>query len=97
MVRHGGQVQLEYSVIPRAFNLAKFGKRGVSRAAVEEMQQLFKKPSTEVREENQGGVKFFGHMRVNATMERLPVMVNKYHTAGCLPCPNGRTKNPQTH
>jgi len=33
---------------------------------------------------------------VNPTMERHPSMVYKNHTAGCLPCHNGTTKNMET-
>jgi hypothetical protein len=79
-----------------ALNMAKMAKGGFSRAAVEETQQLIKKPRAEVREEKKRGVEFPGHKKVKATMERHPAMVYQNHTAGCLPCQNGTAKNPQT-
>jgi len=44
MERPGGRVQLEQSDVRHALNMANLAKRGFSRAAVEEMQQLIKKP-----------------------------------------------------
>jgi hypothetical protein len=52
MVRQGGQVQLEQSDMPLAFNMAKMAKGEFLRATVEETQQLIKKPQAEVREGN---------------------------------------------
>jgi len=77
--------------------MATMAKGGISRAAIEETQQLTKKPRAEVREEKKRGVEFPGHQKVKAAMVRLPAMVYKNHTAGCLPCQNGTAKNPVTH
>jgi hypothetical protein len=79
-----------------ALNMANTAKGGFSHARVEETQQLIKKPSAEVREEQKRGVEFPGHKKVKAIMERHPAMVYKNHTAGSLPCQNGTAKNPQT-
>jgi len=96
MARQGGRVQLEQSDMCLALNMAKMAKGGFSRAAIEETQQLIKKPRAEVREEKKRGVEFPGHHKVKAAMERHPGMVYKNHTAGCLPCQNGNAKNPVT-
>jgi hypothetical protein len=48
MVRQGGRVQLEQSDMGLGLSLAKMAKGGFSRAAVEETQQVNKKPRTEV-------------------------------------------------
>jgi histone H3/H4 len=50
MARQGGRVQLEQSDMRLAFNMAKMAKGEFSRAAIEEMQQLIKKPGAEVQE-----------------------------------------------
>jgi hypothetical protein len=68
-------------------------KGGFSHAAIEETQQLIKKPRAEVREEKMRGVEFPGHQKVKAAMERHPAMVHTNHTAGCLQCQNGTAKN----
>jgi len=50
MARQGGRVQLEQSDMCLALNMAKMAKEGFSRAAIEEMEYLIKKPRAEVRE-----------------------------------------------
>ena len=42
---------MEQSNMWLAMNMAKMAKGGFSRAAIEEMQYLIKKPCTEIREE----------------------------------------------
>jgi len=96
MARHGGRVQLEQSDMHLALNMAKMAKGGFSHAAMEETQQLVKKPRAEVREEKKRGVEFPGHQQVKAAMERHPAMVYKNHTAGCLQCQHGTAENPVT-
>jgi len=96
MARQGGRVQLEQSDMRLALNMAKMAKGGISRAAIEETQQLIKKPRAEVREEKQQGVEFPGHNKVNAALERQPAMVRENETDGCLPCQNRTAKNPET-
>ena len=96
MARQGGRVQLEQSDMRLALNMAKMAKGGFLRAAVENTQQLIKKPRNEVREEKKQGVEVPGHMEVKATMERHQAMVYKNHTASCLLCQNGTAKNPHT-
>ena len=71
-------------------------KGGLSSAANKKTQQLIKKPRAKVQKEMKQGVEFPEHKKVNAAMERHPVMVYKNHKAGCLPCQNGIAKNPQT-
>jgi hypothetical protein len=61
MATQGGRVQLEQSAMRRALNMAKMAKGGFLPAAIKEMQQLIKKPSTEVWEEKKRGVEFPGH------------------------------------
>jgi hypothetical protein len=97
MARQGGRVQLEQSDMRLALNMAKMAKGGISRAAIEETQQLIKKPRAEVREEKKRGVEFPGHNKVKAAIERHPAMFRENHTDGCLPCQNGTAKNPETH
>jgi len=77
-------------------NMAKIGKWGFSRAAIEETQQLIKKPRTKVREEKKRGVQIPSHKQVKAAIASHPAMVSKYHIDGCLPCQNGTATNPQT-
>jgi len=96
MARQGGWVQLEQSDMRLALNMAKMAKGGFSRTAIEEMQQLIKKPGAVVREEKKQGVEFAGHNKVKAAIERHAAMVRENQTDGCLPCPNGTAKNPQT-
>jgi len=86
MARQEGRVQLEQSDMRLALNMAKMAKGGFSRAAVEETQQLIKKPRGKVREEKNWGVEFPGHNKVEATIERHPAMVCENQMDGCLPC-----------
>jgi hypothetical protein len=86
MARQGGRVQLEQSDMRLALNMAKMAKGGISRAAIEETQQLIKKPRAEVREEKKRGVEFPGHNKVKAAIEIHPAMVCENQTDGCLPC-----------
>jgi len=96
MARQGGQVQLEQSNMRLALNMAKMAKEGFWRAAIKETNYLIKKPRAEVREEKKRGVEFPGHKKVKAAIQRHPAMLCQNQTAGCLPCQNGTTKNPQT-
>ena len=63
MARQGGRVQLEQSDMCLALNIAKMAKGGFSRAAIEETQQLIKKPRSEVREEKKRVMSFPGITR----------------------------------
>jgi hypothetical protein len=76
-----------------ALNMATMAKGGISRAAIQETQQLIEKPRADVREGKKRGVEFPGHQKVRAAMERHPAMVYKNHTARSLPCQNGPAKN----
>jgi len=96
MARQGGWVQLEQSDMRLALNMAKMAKWGFSSAAIEETQQLIKKPRAEVREAKKRGVEFAGHNKLKAAIERHPAMVRENQTDGCLPCPNSTANNPQT-
>jgi hypothetical protein len=96
MATQGGRVQLEQSDMRLALNMAKMAKGGISRAAIEETQQLIKKPRAEVQEENKRGVEFPGHNKVKAAIERHPAKVRENQTDRCLPCQNGTAKNPET-
>jgi len=94
MARQGGRVQLEQSDMRVASNMAKMAKGGFSRAAIEEMQFLIKKPWSEVREEKKRGVEYPGHENVKAAMERHPAMLRENQMDGCLQCQNGTPQNP---
>jgi len=96
MARQGGQVQLEQSAMQLALNMAKMAKEGFSHAAIEETQQLIKKPHSEDREEKKRGVVCPWHYKVKAATERDPAMIYQNHIDGCLPCQNGTAQNPQT-
>jgi len=97
MARQGGRVQLDQSDMHLALNMAKMGKEGFSRAAIEEIKYLMKKPHAEVREEKKRGVEFAAHKKVKPTIQRHLAMLHHNQTSGCLPCQNGTAKNLQTH
>jgi hypothetical protein len=96
IARQGGWVQLEQSNMRLALNMAKMAKEGFSRAAIEETKYLIKKPRTEVREEKKRCVVLPAHKQVKAAKKRYPAILCQNQTSGCLPCPNGTAKNPQT-
>jgi hypothetical protein len=96
MARQGGRVQLEQSDMRLALNMAKMAKGGISCAAIEEMQQLVKKPCAEVREEKKPGVEIPAHNKVKAVIERHPATVRKNQTDGFLSGQHGTPKNPET-
>jgi hypothetical protein len=50
MARQGGRIQLEQSDIRLSLNMAKMATEGISRAVIEEMKYLIKKPHAEIRE-----------------------------------------------
>jgi len=85
MARQGGCVQLEQSDMRLAMNMAKVAKEGVSRAGIEETQQIIQEPHTEVRQEKKRGVGFPGHNKMKAVIERHPSLVRENHTDGSLP------------
>ena len=97
MATQGGQVQLEHSHMRLVLTMTKMAKGGFWRAAMDETQQLIKKPCAEVREEKKGGVEFPGHKMLKAAIERHSAMIYKNQTASCLLCQNGTAKNLQTH
>ena len=97
MARQGGRVQLEQSEMRLALNMAKMAKEVFSHTAIEETQQLIKKPNAEVREENKRGIVFARHNKARAAIERHPAMVRENLTDGCLPYQDGTAMNPQTH
>jgi len=61
IARQRGRVQLEQSDMRLAFNMAKLGKGGFSRAAIEETQFLIKQPRAEVPDQRKRGVESPGH------------------------------------
>jgi histone H3/H4 len=69
MERQGGRVQLEQSDMRLALNMAKMAKEGFSRTAIEETQQLIKKPCANVQEEKKWSVEFPRHNKVKAAIE----------------------------
>jgi len=93
VARQRGREQLEQSDVRLALNIAKMSTRGLSRATIEETQQLIETPCAKVREEKKRGVESPVHQRVNAAMERHPAMVHKNFMAGVLPCQHGTATN----
>jgi len=93
MAKQGGRVQVEQSDMCLALNMAK---GGFSRAAMQEMQQLIKKPRTKVREAKKRSVVFPEHNKVKAAIERHPAMVHENQLDGGLSCQNATAKIPQT-
>jgi len=75
VARQRGRVQLEQSDMRLALNMANMAKEVLSRAAMEETHQVFKKPRAEVREEKKRGVVFPAHNEVKAAIERHPALV----------------------
>jgi hypothetical protein len=57
--------------------MPKIAKGGISRAAIEETQQLIRKPRAKVREEKKPGAEFPGHNKAKAVIERHPAMFAK--------------------
>jgi len=96
MARQGGRVLLEQSDMCLALNMAKKANGGFLRAAIQEMQQLIKKPRAEIRDNKMLGVVLHGHNKVKATIEEHLPMVRDNQTDGCLPCQTGTAQNPQT-
>jgi len=96
MARQGGRVQLEQSDMRLALNMAKMAKEGFSRAAMQEMKVLIKKPRAEVREEKKRSVEFPGYNKVNAAIQRHSAMLRPNQTSGCVPSQKCSAKNPQT-
>jgi hypothetical protein len=96
MARQGGRVQLEQSNMRPALSMAKLAKGGLSRAAIEEREQLIKKPRAIVRAAMKRGVQFPGHNKVKAAIERHPEMVQVNQMDVRLLCQNGSAKNPET-
>ena len=96
MTRQGGRVQLEQSDMRLALSMAKIDNESFWRAAIEETQQLMKKPCAEVRKEKKWGVVFPGLNKVKAVIEAHLAMICASQTDGCLPCLTGTAQNPQT-
>jgi len=96
IARQGGRVQLEQSNMRLASNMAKMAKEGFSRATIEEMEHLIKKPCGEFRAEKKWDVELPGQSKVRAAIQRHPAMLRQNQTSGCLPCQNGTAKNPHT-
>jgi len=67
-------------------------KGGFSRAKLEDMQYLIKKPRAKVRYETLQGVEFPGHKIVKAAIKRNLAMLHQNHMAGFLSCQNGTPK-----
>jgi len=86
MARQGGQVHLEQSDMHFAFNMAKMARREFSRAAIEEMQQLIKKPHAAVQKRKKRGVVLPSHNKGHAAIERHSAIVHENQTDGCLSC-----------
>ena len=69
MAREGGRVQLEQSDIRLPLTMPKMAQEGLSCAAIEETQQLIRKPHADVQEEHKRGVVFPGHNKVKIAIE----------------------------
>ena len=96
MARQSGCVQLEQADMHIALNMVNMAKNGISRAGIEEMKNLIKKPWAEIREEKRRGVELPGHKSVKAVIEKHPSMIYDNHLPGCLLCQNQVAWNPYT-
>jgi hypothetical protein len=74
-VRHAPCIQFSHTA-----------KGRFSCAAIVDTQYEIKKPPAEVREEKKRGVEFPTHQKLNAAMERNPMMIRQNHMNGCLHC-----------
>jgi hypothetical protein len=63
-------------------NMAKIAKEGFSRAAMERIKFLLKKPRTEVGEQKMWGVEFLGHQKVKAALQTHLAMLLQNQTSG---------------
>jgi len=89
MASQWGRVQLEQSDMRPALEMAKMANEGFSRAAIEEMRPLIRKPCAEVRQETKQGVQYLGHNEVESLIETHPAMFRDNQTDGCVHCHNG--------
>jgi len=96
MARQGGRVQLEQANLPLALNMATMAKRGFSRARIEDMRYLMKKPWAKVQQEKKQGVECPGDTNMKAAMGRHLAMLWEQQTDGYLPGQNVTAQNPQT-
>jgi len=96
MPRPEGRVHLKHSDMYLTLTMAKIARGQFSHGAIEEMQQLVKKPCAKVQEEKKWGVEVPGHNKVMVAIERHRAMVRKNQTWGCFLCHNGSATNPQT-
>jgi len=96
MPTQGCRVQLKQSDMCLALNMAKMAKGWFSCTTREDTQCLINKPRAKVRDEKKRGVEFHSHKQVDAAMEWHTAMLRQNHTARCLHCQDGITKNPQT-
>jgi hypothetical protein len=96
MARQGGRIQLEQSDMRLSLNMGKMATEGISRAVIEEMKYLIKKPRAEIREEKNRGAELAGHTKVKAAIQRHPAMLRHNQISGCLRCQNVNAKNLQT-
>jgi len=79
-----------------ALIIAKMAKEGFLCAAIEETQQLIKKPSAEVRQAKMRSVVFRMYNGVKDAIGGHTAMVRENQTDGSLPCQNGTAPNLQT-
>jgi len=80
MARQEGCVQLEQSAICLALNITIMARLC---AAIEEIEQLIKKPQTKVQDEKTRGVQNPGYHNVQAAIDRCPAMLHEYQADGC--------------
>jgi hypothetical protein len=96
MAGPGGWVQLDQSDIRLALNMAQMAIGGFLCHAIEETQQLLKKPCADVQEEMMCGVVCPGYNKVKAVIGRHPALVCETETDSSLSCKNDTAKNPKT-
>jgi hypothetical protein len=94
--RQAGRVQLEQSDMHLASNMAKMGKGGFPRAAIEDTQNLIKTPRAKDQRKRKRGVVFPGHNKLKAAIERHLELVHETQMDGCLPRQHGSAKHPQS-
>ena len=97
MARQGGHVQLEQADMRIVLNMINAATNGISRAGIEEMKHLIKKPCAEIWQEMRQGMELPSHKSVKVVIEKHPSMIYDNHVPGCLLRQNKVAWNPYTH
>lgn len=91
----GGRVQLQQPKRRLVLKLGKMANWEILGASIVEIHQVIRNPLTEVQEGKNQTVKFPGHKKLNAVIDRHLALVYKNRTKGCHWSQNATAKNPQ--